>query len=66
MVASSDFSGLVGSACALANADARQAMDSLDRGMATPLDEEVKAYGAGFRTLCPDIVADRPLGIFRH
>src|SRR5580704_3007845 len=66
MVATRDFSGLVSSGCALANAAARQAMDSLDRCMAALLDEEVEAHGAGFRALGADAVADRLLGIFRH
>ena len=47
MVATRDFSGLDSSACALANAAARQAMDSLDCCMAALLDEEVEAHGAG-------------------
>ena len=46
MVATSDFSGFVSSACAFANAAAKQAMDSLDRCMAALLDEEVEAHGA--------------------
>ena len=66
MVATRDFSGLVSSACALANAAARQAMDSLNRCMAALLDEEVEAHGAGFRALGPNAMADRLLGILRH
>jgi hypothetical protein len=62
MVANRDFSGLVSSACALASAAARQAMDSLDRCMAALLDEEVEAHGAGFRALGADAMADRLLG----
>jgi hypothetical protein len=54
MVATSDFSGLVSSACALANAAAKQAMDSLDRCMAALRDEEVEAHGPGFRALGAD------------
>jgi hypothetical protein len=57
MVATSDFSGLVNPACTLANAVARQAMDSLDRCMTALLDEEVEAHGAGFRALGADAAA---------
>src|SRR5271169_3850691 len=66
MVATSDFSGLVSSACALANAAARQAMDSLDHCMTALLDEEVEANGAGLRALGADAMADRLLGILRN
>ena len=66
MVATSDFSGLVNSACALASAAARHAMDSLDRCMAALLDEEVEAHSAGFGALRLDAMADRLLGILRH
>src|SRR6185503_6901053 len=66
MVATRDFAGLVSSACALANAAARQAMDSLDRCMAGLLDEEVETHGAGFRALGADPMADRLLGILWH
>ena len=59
MVATSDFSGLVSSACAFANAAAKAAMDSLDRCMTALLDEEVEAHGAAFRTFGADAVADR-------
>src|SRR5580704_14058768 len=67
MVATSDFSGLVNSACALASAAARHAMDSLDRCMgAALLHKKVEAHSAGFRALGPDAVAERLLGILRH
>src|SRR5580704_15013637 len=66
VVATRDFSGLVSSACALANAAARQAMDSLDRCMAALLVEEVEAHGSGFRAFGADAVTDRLLGILRH
>src|SRR6185437_11566309 len=66
MVATNDFSGLVNSACALANAAARQAMDSLDRCMHALLDKEVEAHSAGFGALGPDPVSDCLLGILRH
>src|SRR5271169_4378974 len=66
MVATSDFSGLVSSACAFASAPAREAMDSLDRCMAALLDEEVEAHGPGFRAFGADAMADRLLGILRH
>src|ERR1700719_5133558 len=66
MVATRDFSGLVSSACALANAAARQAMDSLDRCMTALQAEEVETDGARFRSLGADAMADRLLGIPRH
>ena len=53
----SDFSGLTRSACALANAEARAAKGSLDRGMGRLRNQEVKAHGTDFerfaRTPCP-------------
>src|SRR4029077_15220010 len=67
MVATSDFSGLVSSACALASAAARQAMDSLDRCCIAALQaEEVETDGAGFRPPGADAMAPRLLGILRH
>jgi hypothetical protein len=55
MVATSDFSGLVNPACALANAVGP--MGSLDRCMTALPDEEVEAHGAGFRALGADAAA---------
>src|SRR6516162_6579641 len=61
----SDFSGLVSSICALANAVASAAIDGLDRCIIR-LRSEIKADGARFGTLRPNAVTDRFLGIFRH
>src|SRR5580700_6161535 len=66
MVATRDFSGLTSSACALANAAARLAMDGLDLCTAALRAEEVEADGARFRTLGPDAMPSRLLGILRH
>src|ERR1700722_13280402 len=66
MVAVRDFSGLTSSACALASAAARLAMDGLDLCTAALHAEEVKTHRAGFRALGADAVPDRLLGILRH
>src|SRR5271155_4240154 len=67
MVATSDFSGLVSSAWALARAPARLAIDSLDRCIASlRATQDVKAHCTRFRALGPNAVADGLLGIFRH
>src|SRR5271170_1875017 len=66
MVPTSDFSGLVSSACALASAAARLAIDSLRRCMASPRSQEVEADGSRFRALGSDAMADRLLGVLRH
>ena len=66
LVATNDFSGFVIFVCALANATARQAMDSPDRCMAALLDEQVEVHGTGLRALGPDATADRLLGILGH
>src|SRR6202035_223946 len=66
MVAVSDFSGLTSSACALANAAARLAMDGLDLCTATLHAEDIKAHRPRLRALGPDAMADRLLGILRH
>src|SRR5580700_552061 len=66
MVATRDFSGLTSSACALANAAARLAMDGLDLCTAALRAEEVEADGARFRTLGPDAMPSRLLGVLRH
>jgi hypothetical protein len=62
----SDFSGLTSSACALANAAARLAMDGLDLCTAALHAEEVEAHGARFRALGPDAMPGRLLGILWH
>src|SRR5262245_35947382 len=66
MVAVSDFSGLMSSACALARAEASAATDSLDRGMDNLRIQDIKTYGARSRALGPHSVADRLLRIFRY
>src|SRR6516164_6239641 len=66
MVAVSDFSGLMSSACALAKAEASAATVSLDRGMGCLRLQHIKAHGARFRALGFQAVADGLLGILRH
>src|SRR6516164_2378540 len=67
MVAVSDFSGLTSSAWALANAEARAATDSLDRGMGRLLRlQHVKAHRPRFRTLGFHAMPDGLPGILRH
>jgi hypothetical protein len=67
MVATSDFSGLVSSACALARAAGNVPMVSRQRRMAVPVDvEQVEADGAGFRTSGANPMAGRLPGIIRH
>src|SRR5580700_8531671 len=66
MVAVSDFSGLTSSACALASAAARLAMDGLDLCMATLHADDIKAHRPRLRTLGPNAVPDRLFGILRH
>src|ERR1700689_2080793 len=66
MVPFRDFSGLTSSACALANADARLAMDGLDLCTATLHAEEIKAHRPRLRALGPNAVPDRLLGILRY
>jgi hypothetical protein len=66
MVATSDFSGLVNSACALASAATRHAMDSLDRMGAALPHEKVKAHSAGFERLARTPWPIRLLGVLRH
>src|SRR3954465_2067704 len=63
-VATSDFSGLVSSAWALAKAPAKAATDSLERGIGHL--HQVKVHRPGFGALGPDAVADRLLGLVRH
>src|SRR5262249_5754470 len=67
MVAVSDFSGLMSSAWALANAEARAATDSLDRGMGRLLRlQYVKAHRPRFRTLGFHAMPDGLPGILGH
>src|SRR6516165_8447942 len=66
IVAVSDFSGLVSSACALASAAAMVPIVSLDRCMAALHRENIEADRTGFGALGANPVADRLLGIFRH
>src|SRR6476659_9816917 len=63
-MATSDFSGFVSSAWALAKAPARAATDSLERGIGHL--HEVKADRSGLGALRPDAVADRFFGLVRH
>src|SRR5215510_16542442 len=66
MVAVSDFSGLMSSACALAKAEASAATVSLDRGMARLCLQHIKAHRPGFRALGFHAVANGFLGILGH
>src|SRR3982074_1249762 len=66
MVATSDFSGLVSAACALASAAAMVPIESLDRCMAALHREKIEADRTGFGALGTNPVADRLLGVFRH
>src|SRR5262245_14631746 len=66
MVAVSDFSGLVSSACALAKAEASAATVSLDRGMGCLRLQHVKAHRSRFRALGFHAVPDGLPGILRH
>src|SRR5271165_6614218 len=68
MVAVSDFSGLVSSACAFASAAAIAPMVSLDPCMAAFLimSEKIKADRARLRTLGPNAVAGGFLCVLRH
>jgi hypothetical protein len=66
MVATSDFSGLASSACALARAAAIAPIVSLDRCMAVPLGEKIKADRARLRALGPNAVAGSFLGVLWH
>src|SRR5262249_45173679 len=68
MVAVSDFSGLVSSACALASAAAIAPIDSLDCCMARlgpGLAEEFEADRARLRSLSPDSMAKCFFGVLR-
>src|ERR1700728_4006270 len=66
MVATSDFSGLASSACALARAAAIAPIVSLDRCMAVPLGEKIKADRARLRALGPNAMAGGFLGVLWH
>src|SRR6516164_4363065 len=66
MVAVSDFSGLVRSAWAFANAEASAATVSLDRGMGRLRLQHIKAHRPRFRALGFHAVPDGLPGIFRH
>src|SRR5262245_43683975 len=66
MVATSDFSGLVSSACALASAAAMVPMHSLKRCMAALHAQDIKTHRTGFGSFGSDAVADRFLGVLGH
>src|ERR1700678_4211788 len=66
MVATSDFSGLASSACALARAAAIAPIVSLDRCIAAFPSEEIKADRARLRALAANAVAGCFLGVLRH
>src|SRR3984957_14863498 len=66
MVATSDFSGLVSSACALASAPAMVPIESLDWCTGCLHVQDFEAHGSGFRPFGPDAMPDGFLGVFRH
>src|SRR5215469_8038944 len=66
MIATSDFSGLVSSACALASAAAMVPMDSLERCMAALHAQDIKAHRTGFGSLGSNTMPDRFLGVLGH
>src|ERR1700759_5656201 len=66
MVATSDFSGLVSSTCALASAAAIAPIVSLERCMAGLHVQHVEAHRARFRALGPDPMSDPLLGVLGH
>src|SRR5262249_14793577 len=66
MVAVSDFSGLMSSACALARAEASAATDSLDRGMDGLRLQDNEAHRARFRAFGFHAVPDGLPGILGH
>src|SRR4051794_32144317 len=71
MVAVSDFSGLISSACALASAAASAATDSLDRGMtslrtASGRRPDFERHGARFRALAPYAMTEGLVSVFWH
>src|SRR5215472_12076857 len=66
MVAVSDFSGLMSSACALAKAEASAATDSLDRGMGGLRLQHINAHRPRFRPLRSHAMPNGLPGILRH
>src|SRR5215472_14571414 len=66
MVAVSDFSGLMSSACALAKAEASAATVSLDRGMGRLLLQHIKSHRPRLRALGFHAMPDGLPGILRH
>src|SRR5262249_7760195 len=66
MMAVSDFSGLISSACALAKAEASAATDSLDRCMDRLHRQHIKAHGSRSGALSSHPVPNRLLGVLRH
>src|SRR5262245_27406606 len=66
IVATSDFSGLVSSACALASAAAMVPMDSLERCMAALHAQEIEAHRTGFGSFGSNAMADCLLGVLGH
>src|SRR5215831_9106411 len=66
IVAVSDFSGLMSSACSLARAEASAATVSLDRGMVRLDLQRVKAYSPRFRALGFHPMPDGLLSILWH
>src|SRR5215813_4963455 len=66
MVATSDLSGLVSSACALASAAAMVPMDSLQRCMAALHAQDIKTHRTGLGSFGSYAMADRFLGVLGH
>src|SRR5262249_49343540 len=66
MIPTSDFSGLVSSACALASAAAMAPIDSLDRCMAALQVQDIDSHRPRSRPLRPNAVPGRLLGVFGH
>src|SRR6516164_11762520 len=66
MMALSDFSGLVSSAWAFANAEANAATVSLDRGMGCLHLQHIKAHRSRLRALGLYAVPNGLFGILRH
>src|SRR5207247_5803318 len=66
MVAVSDFSGLMSSACALAKAEASAATVSLERGMGALRLEHIKAHRPRSRPFGPHSVSNGLPGILGH
>src|SRR5215831_1354716 len=66
MVATSDFSGLVSSACALASAAAMVPMVSLERCMAALYAQDIKGHRTGLGSSGSKTMADRLLGVLGY